>query len=36
AVERNDASVTRRGKNNTPPLAYLDLGRSANGADPDG
>ena len=35
-VERRDSSVKRRGKNISQPLAFLDLGQSANGANPDG
>jgi len=35
-VERSTASVKRRGKNISQPLAFLDLGQSANGANPDG
>jgi hypothetical protein len=35
-VERSAASVKRRGKYKRQPLAFLDLGQSANGAKPDG
>ena len=35
-VERRASSVKRRGKNKRQPLAFLDLGQSANGANPDG
>jgi hypothetical protein len=35
-VECRDSSVKRRGKNISQPLAFLDLGQSANGANSDG
>jgi len=35
-VERSTVSVIRRGKCKRQPLAFLDLGQSANGANPDG
>jgi hypothetical protein len=35
-VERRDSSVKRRGKYKNQPLAFLDLGQSDNGANPDG
>jgi hypothetical protein len=35
-VERSTASVKRRGKYKRQPLAFLDLGQSGNGANPDG
>jgi hypothetical protein len=35
-VESSTASVKRRGKNISQPVAFLDLGQSANGANPDG
>ena len=35
-MESSTASVKRREKNKSQPLAFLDLGQSANGANPDG